>query len=153
MSKIARSKSAPKKSTARPSVDAPVPYVPTPIDVAKVRTLADLGITPARAWALANHTHACSYDVHGLRAVSRVIHEEFGFVVLIVLRRDDAEEHDPGDVFALRHEAEVPTRGSPNPFVVTMPLGIGHVRDGRFIDNLAMSEENYREIAAAKGAA
>lgn len=76
--------------------ETPIPYKPN-----GPRALADVGLTPARAWALHRYVAQADADVPGtvvhggLRAEAiRIIHESFGCIVAFVA--NDIEGDDDG---------------------------------------------------------
>lgn len=147
---------ATKTTTKKPALDAPIPWRPTappvagplfptddpvnalPFDVElfpNVRTLADLGISEARAAALSLHTHCLArpvYDLDDMKRRGRLLLDSFGFAVLLVSIRD-AEEHQ-GDVIVYRH-----TEGR----VGAYTIGCINLHTGRFVDNIELSEREY----------
>lgn len=81
---------------------------------ANVRTLADLGMTPARAWALHHVTHSADNhreerwpSYHDLTALSvRVLHESLDLTVLLVLEDNqkglNGTSASRGELFSVR---------------------------------------------------
>lgn len=148
---------ATKTTTKKPALDAPIPWRPTappvagplfptddpvnalPFDVElfpNVRTLADLGISEARAAALSLHTHCLArpvYDLDDMKRRGRLLLDSFGFAVLLVSIRD-AEEHQ-GDVIVYRHSKEIG--------VGAYGIGCIDLHTGRFIDNVQLAEREY----------
>lgn len=135
--------------TVTKSIEKPIPYVPaelrTTVDskTAKVRTLADIGLSPARAWALmwAQRCHAGEFTP---AAKVCVLHEEFNFRVVMVL--EDEAEYSYGNVYAFEHVAKTNERG--HLVCVTVPRCIGNVSDGVLTDTLQLSERDYLENVA-----
>lgn len=150
---------ATKRTAKKSALDAPIPWRPTELPVAgplfpteapldlphevelfpNVRTLADLGLTEARAAALSLHTHALAdcYGFDAMKRRGRLLFESFGFAVLLVSIRDDEEHH--GDVLVYRHGKEG---------VGAYGIGCIDLFTGRFVDNIELSERDYHACKA-----
>lgn len=124
----------------------PLVELPEGVDLfPAVRTLADLGISEARAHALSLHTHALAdcYGLDAMRRRGRLLLDSFGFAVLLVTIRD-AEEHH-GDVLVYRH--------NPEGRVCAYGIGTIDLRSGRFVDNIELSERDWHHTARAQAEA
>ena len=112
---------------------------PSGVNKARPATAAQmipaLGITVARAWALACYTHANSQENRSTLAGAGAIllHREFDFEVWL-RGPDDGDE--PGSVVAVMATKEGDA-----------VHGIGSLDDGVFVDNLMFSEREYAEHA------
>lgn len=152
-------KRSPKKP-AKPAAEQPIPYRPAAPPIAgplfpcadplndlpegvdlfpNIRTLADLGLTEARTYALSTHTHCSSrLRFNAMLKRSRPLLNTFGFAVTLVHLRDEEEEH--GEVIVWRHE-----HGREGWHVGGYGIGTIDLSTGRFVDNLELSEREWHE--------
>ncbi len=99
---------ATKKPTA-PSLDTPISYTPAELaPYAKVRTLADIGITSNRAMGLYvlaaggdDEPSAFVLEKAVLEGHARVLHESFALLVVIALDTTVTDECGDGNVYAI----------------------------------------------------
>lgn len=121
--------------------------------IEKIRTLADIGLDPAHAWALAFNTHNLAPEIYSRHLVwkrCRVLHEEYKFTVLLVTSERDDNVDDAvnvGDVFGYFLEYDLETKTYTER---ARSMGTFETSTGRFVDGIEM---DAREYLSAKGAA
>jgi len=114
-----------------------------------VRTLADLGLTEARAWALSNHTHCIeSARLDDYLPVSRLLFNSAKFLVTLCNERDESESHS--DVYVWRRYFN---RLSGNWDTQGYCIGAIDLRTGLFVDNIDLSERYYHGFPGATAVA
>jgi hypothetical protein len=103
----------------------------------RVQCLADIGLTPARAHALAQHSYPCTSmygTIADLRGVTRMISS------VPEVRISTRDFYAPGNVFVVMKDEK---DGLEKAF------GIGAIEeDGRFLDTVQFCEREYEEGAA-----
>ena len=109
-----------------------------------VRTLADIGLTEARAWALAQYTRPLRDDhlpFEGLCAErARPLFERFGFAVTLThVRQQSAEDY--GEVIVWHMDT-----GRECGFCI----GAMDPNTGRFMTNIDLSEREWHEATPRK---